>query len=132
MNSNKTYPGIRERTEAFFIDGILEIIVLIAIAKILQFFPTADESYRILLCLSFVGLYDPIATSFFGCTVGQYIKKMHVRQVHNENAKILFILAIVRFVLKISLGSISYFTIPRDKKNRAIHDYCAGSVDVFR
>src|ERR1035437_2836289 len=76
-------------------------------------------------------LYDPSFTSIFGGTIGHMIIGIRVKRSRNEQRNILFPLAIVRFIIKASLGVISLITVTGNIKRKAIHDFVAGSVVVY-
>jgi uncharacterized RDD family membrane protein YckC len=56
---------------------------------------------------------------------------IRVKRESNEMKNILFTLAILRFVVKASLGLISLLTISGNNNGKAIHDYLVGSVVVY-
>lgn len=56
---------------------------------------------------------------------------IRVKREANEKKNILFPLAIVRFIVKASLGWISLLTVTGNEKRKAIHDYLVGSVIVY-
>ena len=49
---------------------------------------------------------------------GSYTKKINILQ------------ALIRYILKVGLGWISFLTIHSNKERRAIHDFAAGSVMI--
>ena len=63
--------------------------------------------------------------------LGHSTVRIEVRKLEDENLKINFITAIVRFVIKSFLGWISLLTISGSDKRQAIHDKVAQSVVVF-
>jgi hypothetical protein len=65
-----------------------------------------------------------------GFTIGNYLKGIRVRKVSNTSNRINFIQAFFRYVLKISLGWISFLTIHSNNQKRAIHDLAVGSVMI--
>ena len=77
-------------------------------------------------------LYDPIFTSVFGGTIGHMMFGLRVKRGNNHVKNILFPLAIIRFIVKVSLGWISILTVSGNKEKKAIHDIIVGSVVIFR
>ncbi len=73
--------------------------------------------------------YEPLFTSL-GATVGQRVLKYRVRR-HDDRARtISFPAAVLRYVIKLFLGFISFFTMSFNSEQRAIHDMAAGSVVI--
>jgi uncharacterized RDD family membrane protein YckC len=56
---------------------------------------------------------------------------IRVKRESDEKKNILFPLAIIRFIVKASLGWISLLTVTGNSKRKAIHDYLIGSVVVY-
>jgi uncharacterized RDD family membrane protein YckC len=56
---------------------------------------------------------------------------LRVKRESDENRNILFPLAIVRYIVKASLGLVSLLTVSGNVKRKAIHDYLVGSVVVY-
>jgi uncharacterized RDD family membrane protein YckC len=65
-----------------------------------------------------------------GCTLGNYIKGIRVRQISDTSKKINLIQALIRYPVKVMLGWFSFLTIGSNSKRRAIHDFAAGSVMI--
>lgn len=65
----------------------------------------------------------------FGADFGQSVAKIRVLDCET-GAKILPHFALLRYVLKYTLGLISFFTVHSNDDLRAIHDYAGKSVVV--
>lgn len=128
-NTSTSYPLLTERVQSTFIDTIFLIIMMFVFSSILDRYENVPDWVRIAL---FVGLwifYEPVCTTI-GFTLGNYIKNIRVRQ-HDETAKRINIFqALLRYILKVALGWISFLTIHNNKERRAIHDLAAGSVMI--
>lgn len=59
------------------------------------------------------------------------IMGLRVKNESNEEKNILFHKAILRYLVKSSLGWISLLTVSGNKKKKAIHDKVAGSVVIY-
>ncbi len=129
-NDNQTiYPLLGDRVQSTFIDTILMIVLMFMFSSILDNYETAPDWVRMVLFIGIWSVYEPASTSL-GCTLGNYIKNIRVRQ-HDDTAKrINFFRALLRYVVKILLGWISFLTIHSNAKRRAIHDLAAGSVMI--
>ncbi len=123
------YPLLGDRVQSTFIDTILIIVSMFIISAILDRYENVPDWVRITLFASIWLVYDPLCTSL-GCTLGNYVKGLRVRQHNNHTKKINIVLAIFRYVVKISLGWVSFLTINTNHEKRAIHDFVAGSVVI--
>ena len=118
-------PPLTRRYGASLIDGFFLVIVMILVAVLFQ--AEAMVPARIaFFWLIFFG-YEPLLTSQL-CTVGQRVMGIRVRRYGHPDARIGIFASYVRFVVKILLGVISFFTMGSTKQRRAIHDLAAGSV----
>jgi uncharacterized RDD family membrane protein YckC len=131
LNHSQTeqYPLLGDRIQSTFIDTVLIILSMFLFANILDQFNNPPDWVRIVMFVSIWIVYDPLCTSM-GCTLGNYIKKLRVRQFENTAKRINFFQAIIRYTVKIFLGWISFLTINSNKEKRAIHDFAAGSVVI--
>lgn len=125
----ETYPPLSDRVQSSFIDIMLVILLMFAVAGILDKVQNPPDWLKIVLFVSIWVIYEPLTTAM-GSTLGNYIKGIRVRQADNTTKRINFIQALVRYVLKIALGWISFLTIHSNAKRQAIHDMAAGSVMI--
>ncbi len=129
--TNYNYPGIFDRVKAATIDSLVLIIFMIVITDIFSLLSSITNNVRIIAFVFIFILYDPILTSFFGGTLGHKVIGIRVKREKNKNKNILFHLAILRFIIKVSLGWISLITISQNEKRKAIHDSITGSLVVY-
>ena len=123
------YPTILRRYLSTFIDGLLIIIVLLAVSYVFENNTGASTHIRVGILIFMFFIYEPLCTSL-GCTVGQKITGVRVRK-RFLHEKISIPAAYLRIILKILLGFISFITILFTKDKRAIHDFAVGSVVIF-
>ncbi|MFC4815601.1 RDD family protein [Flavobacterium sp. GCM10023249] len=124
----KEYPSILDRIKSTTIDTLLVIAFMYFCSEILDSFENVDNYIRVLL-FSAILLYEPIATTL-GATFGNDKMEIRVRRNSDHSKRIHFFQAVVRFVLKFSLGWLSFITVFGNTKRRTIHDYLSGSVMV--
>ena len=129
---NQNYPGVFDRVKAATIDSIVIVIFMIVITDVFSLLEVVPNNARIIAFIFIFILYDPILTSFFGGTLGHKVIGIRVKIENNESKNILLHKAIIRFIIKISLGWISLITVSQNKKRKAIHDKIAGSVVVYK
>ena len=123
------YPTVFRRYLGSLIDGLLVIGAMIGGG-----FVVADVGPQLTWLrgawLGFVLLgYEPLFTAF-SATVGQRVMGFRVRREGDLSRRITLPAAYVRYVLKVVLGLISFFTISFSRRQRAIHDIAAGSVVI--
>jgi len=129
-NTSQTeYPLLGDRIQSSFIDGIFLVILMFVFASLLDRYQNTPDWVRIFLFVGLWAIYEPVCTAF-ACTLGNYIKRIRVRQHRSNSKKINILQALIRYILKVGLGWISFLTIHSNKERRAIHDFAAGSVMI--
>ena len=122
------YPTLVKRVQSIFVDGIFILLLMFGISALID--KTGYDAPEWLRAVLFIGIwfvYEPVAVAI-GCTLGQYLMGLRVRQAANEKKRINIVLSFVRFVLKFLLGWISFLTVHTNPQRRAIHDLAANSV----
>ena len=122
------YATLLNRVKAAIVDFLVLLGLGLVVSTILSKFVNVPDFVRVILFILIFILYDPIFTSTIGATLGHLFLGLRVRRSNNEDKRIIFPIAIVRFILKALLGWISLLTIAVIKKKKAIHDLVAGSV----
>jgi len=122
------YATLLKRVKAAIVDFLVLMGLGLAVSTILSKFENVPDFVRVILFILIFILYDPIFTSTIGATIGHLFLGLRIRRSNDENRKIIFPIAIARFILKALLGWISLLTISVLKKKKAIHDLVAGSV----
>jgi uncharacterized RDD family membrane protein YckC len=129
IDENKSkYGKLINRVKAILIDGLVIIGLGVAFSSIFSKFDPVNNTLRMIAFVFIFLLYDPLFTSTIGATIGHMLMGLKVRQEKDETRKIIFPLALLRFVIKVTLGWISLMAISGSKKGRALHDSFAGSV----
>ncbi len=126
---NVILPTIARRYLSTFIDGILVLAIFIIISFIFQQDSANMRVIRIALILGIFFIYEPLCTSKF-CTLGQKLTGIRIRQISNLQ-KISLFSAYGRILVKLTLGLISFFTIPFTKWKRGFHDFAASSIVIY-
>lgn len=125
------YPPMIKRFQSLIVDQVLLITCMFIISNL--FGTSEEESNGALRGILFLGLfviYDPFCLSF-GTTVGNLAAGIRVRQFKNEEKRLSIPNSYVRFVVKLILGIISFFTVTSNKSKRAIHDFASGSIVIY-
>lgn len=125
-----TYATLPDRIKAALIDSVLLIIVMFILSEMLSQFENVPSYIRMLIFVFLFILYDPLFISLFGATIGHSYCNISVKKENNFNKNIAFPQAVIRYILKITLGWISLLTTNGNEKKKAIHDYAVGSIVV--
>lgn len=123
------YPTLSDRVQSTFIDSIFIILMMFVFAYILEKFDVSADWVRIALFFGLWAVYEPLCTSL-GFTLGNLAKGIRVRSSSNAGKRINFFQALFRYIIKMSLGWISFLTMHTNDQRRAIHDFAVGSVMV--
>lgn len=124
----KEYPSILDRIKSTTIDTIIIIGFMYLASEILNTFENIPNYFRMIVFIG-IWLYEPILTSF-GATIGNDKMEIRVRSNSDHSKRINFFQAVIRFIIKILLGWLSFITVFSSKKSRTIHDYLSGSVMI--
>lgn len=122
------YPYLLRRYIAVIIDQLFLVTIFGISSSIFSKIGVIPDYLKMGLLAGFL-LYEPICISI-GCTLGQYLTKIRVRKQENINQKLIFPMALFRFIIKIFLGIISFFTVSTNEQKRAIHDMVSQSVVI--
>ncbi|MFT7157318.1 MAG: putative RDD family membrane protein YckC [Parvicella sp.] len=132
ITKNEPLPGFFERMKALVTDSIVIVILMLIIGNIFSMFESVSDTSRMIAFIFVFLLYDPIFTSLFGGTIGHLMNGIRVRRDTELDQKIIFPAALLRYIIKALLGWISFLTIQRDPKGKAIHDMAVNSMVVYR
>jgi uncharacterized RDD family membrane protein YckC len=74
--------------------------------------------------------YEPLMVTVFGATVGH--RAMNLRVVDSRSGlRLGFLRAMVRFLLKVIVGVVSFVFMAVSRRHQALHDLAAGSVVII-
>lgn len=129
--NQENFPPLIKRFQSLITDQVFIILCMVIFS---QLFENTDEedtgALRGFLLFGLFFLYEPFCLAF-GCTIGNYIAGIRVRKFGNEEKRINILQSYIRFIVKILLGIISFFTVTSNKHKRAIHDIAAGSIMIY-
>lgn len=129
MNT-KEYPGIFSRVKATIIDSVIIIVLMLAATDVFSNLENVPDYAKIIVFVGIFVLYDPLMVSVFGATIGHRLNKLKVQGL-DHGKKINLGLAIVRFLIKSSLGWVSLVTVNKNALRQAIHDTAVKSIVVY-
>ncbi|KOY88088.1 hypothetical protein AD998_06425 [bacterium 336/3] len=125
------YPTLIKRFQSLMIDQFFIVACLFLLSQL--FANTNEEEMgwiKGILWVSLFFVYEPLCM-VLGCTLGNYIVGIRVRKIKNPTERINILQSYIRFVSKILLGTVSFFTVTADKQKRAIHDMIVDSVVIY-
>ena len=128
FSNEHVYPSIMNRVQALFFDVWIIIGILMFLSS--TFFEDYEGRFvgiKVAMFFVILLIYEPVA-SMTGGTIGYRTMGMKIRRFGDLDKKIRFSQALMRSVMKLSLGWISFLTISTDPQRRAMHDKASGTV----
>lgn len=131
IDYSKVYflPTIKARYVSMLIDVLIIVLLSIGISSLLETIGQVPGFVKGILFVVVVLLYEPILITS-GATVGQFFLNLRVRNFKHPDQKLAFPLAILRTLVKIFLGWLSFVTVTFSVNRRAIHDFASGSIMI--
>lgn len=126
------YAGLLERVKAVFIDSLVLIFSTVIFTQVFSTFESIPDAIRIIAAILIFALYDPLCVSFWGGTLGHRMIGIRIKNEDYQTKNITLPMAMLRFVVKASLGWISLVTITGNDRRKAVHDMMVGSVVVYK
>ena len=111
------------------IDLLVILLLSLAISALFEKIGEVPNYVRGILFLIVFILYEPILVSF-GATIGQLIMNIRVRSLKSPENKLVFHLALLRTIIKVLLGWLSFLTVTFNINRRAIHDFVSNSIMI--
>jgi len=133
IDYSKVYvlPTIKARYISMLIDVLIIVLISIAITSLFDIIGQVPGFVKGILFVVVVLLYEPILITT-GSTIGQLFMNLRVRDFNKPDQKLTFHLAILRTLIKILLGWLSFITVTFNINRRAIHDFASGSVMISK
>jgi uncharacterized RDD family membrane protein YckC len=131
IDYSKVYvlPTIKARYISMLIDVLIIVLLSLGISSLLDTIEQVPGFVKGILFVVVVLLYEPILITA-GTTVGQFFLNLRVRNFKHPDQKLAFHLAILRTLVKIFLGWLSFVTVTFNVNRRAIHDFASGSIMI--
>lgn len=126
------FPSLRIRLMALFVDLLFVLLVFSLASMVINAAGGAPDFVRGLIFILTLYLYDPLMTAYAGGTLGHHLMGLRVRRFDNPDHNISIGRAFVRFLLKSTLGFISFVTVTSSEHRRAIHDLGSNAIMLFK
>ncbi|HTE24208.1 RDD family protein [Flavitalea sp.] len=123
------YPELKTRIQSTFIDTIFIVVLMFVFTGLLDKMASPPDWLRVVMFLTLWLVYEPVCTTLGG-TIGNRMNGIRVRKSTDLNATINIFQSLLRYVLKLALGWLSFLTIHSSPEKRAIHDLAADSVMI--
>ena len=79
-------------------------------------------------CVVLILLYEPLFISFYGGTIGHFYSKLAITDATDTTKKLALWRAVLRYLVKLTLGWISLLTVTTNTRKQALHDLFAQSL----
>lgn len=122
-------PYLIDRVKAAFVDLVVLILLMWAASRAFEAMGYAGGEWR-LAAIAVVFLYEPLLVATGG-TLGHRAQKLRVRRLSDPSRNIGLGVSLLRYIVKVPLGVISFLTVSSDPLKRAMHDKSAGSVVIY-
>lgn len=123
------YPPLSRRYVAAVVDGMVVLVGMIVVASLFEDAPPWLTPVRVALFVALWVGYEPMCTAF-AATVGQRLFGFRVRRASEPTRRIGLPAALLRYVVKLLLGVLSFLTMGVNRRQRALHDLASGSVVI--
>jgi uncharacterized RDD family membrane protein YckC len=123
------YPELKTRIQSAFIDTIFIVVLMFVFSGVLDKMANPPDWLRVAMFLTIWLVYEPLFT-ILGGTIGNRLNGIRVRKSNDLHATINILQSLLRYVLKLALGWLSFLTIHSSPGRRSIHDLAAGSVMI--
>lgn len=123
------YPSLMKRYQSLFIDFLFALFCMFGVVALLDKFGDIPGWVRFAAFIFLWAVYEPLCTAL-GCTLGNYLMGIRVRQFNNTSKRINIFQAYLRWLIKLILGWLSFLAIHSNPQKRAFHDLVAGSVMI--
>ena len=121
------FANLPSRIKAVTIDSLLLIVVMYALSLIFNDLGIVSNEIKI-GCVVLILLYEPLFVSFYGGTIGHFYSKIEVKSEADTTKRLALWKAVLRYIIKLTLGWISLLTVTAGSRKQAIHDVVAKSL----
>lgn len=125
------YPRLIRRVRAALIDSVLILLGFFAGVAAVGLSGVEQPYAKLVFLLVPVLILEPVLVAFTGGTVGHHLMKIRVGKAGGAGNINLFA-AMLRFVVKLLLGWLSFVFILVTRRHQAVHDLVAGSRVVLK
>ena len=122
------YPPLIKRIQSVIIDQVFIIVCMVVFSQMFTGYEETESRGGLLFGLFFI--YEPVSIAL-GCSIGNCIAGIRVRRFGKEEKRINILQSYIRFITKLFLGMISFFTVTSNSYKQAIHDMAAGSLVIW-
>ncbi len=121
------FANLPSRIKAVTIDSFLLVIVMYALSLIFNDLDVVSNKIKI-GCAILILFYEPFFVSFYGGTIGHFYSKIQVKSEADSTKRLALWKAVLRYIIKLTLGWISLLTVTMNSRKQALHDVIAKSL----
>lgn len=125
------YPRLIKRVRAVLVDSILLPVTVFAVLLLGDAVGVSGAGGKALLIAIPIFILEPGLVALTGGTVGHHLFRIRVVK-RDGSSNINVFAAILRFVVKLVLGWLSFIFVLTTAKHQAVHDLLAGSIVVHK
>ena len=129
--SSVAYTRISRRLKALMIDSIVLAFAFPIILFLVLQLKIEDSKVESLLIIILTASIEPLLVTFTGSSVGHHLTGLRVRKV-TKDQHINILQSYLRFIVKLTLGLISFFSVLTTRKHQAVHDFASNSIVVHK
>ena len=125
------YSKLHRRIKALLIDGlVLGLCLFITIFSVAAMEVSSPLIESLIILVITVSI-EPLCISFTGASIGHHLAGLRIRR-STEDKHLSLPLSYLRFIVKLSLGTLSLVSILTTRKHQALHDLVSRSIVVHR
>ena len=125
------YPRLIKRVRAVLIDSVLLPVAILVTLLLGNALGVSHPVGKAMLILAPIFILEPGLVAFTGGTVGHHLMKIRITRTDGKRNINIFA-AIVRFVVKLLLGWLSFIFVLTTAKHQAVHDLVARSLVIHK
>lgn len=124
-------PSLKDRIQAIIIDVLILFGCMFLTTYFIEKIGGVSADTKMYLFILFVFVYDPLLTTFGG-TLGHRASGLRVKKENQIRKNISLPAALLRFIVKSLLGWLSLMSVSVNSKGKAMHDFAAGSIVIYK
>jgi len=125
------YPKLIKRVHAWIIDSCLFFFIILGSLLLPNFIGIEDALLKLVMIVLPIISFEPILITFTGGTLGHHYAGLKIVDSKSQN-RLSLVKSYIRFIIKILLGTYSFFMMLITKRHQAAHDLFSGSLVLFK
>lgn len=131
MTQTVDYPRLGQRLQALLIDSLVLGLLFFSVLFLVRLLKLQNAEIESLLIILLWASFEPLCITLTGGSVGHHLIGLRVRRL-TADKPLPLARAYLRFFFKAPLASVSLLSLLLTDKHRALHDFIARSLVVYR